>query len=100
MAKEAKKQIDEPFDESIAIKIAVYREVPKKWSLKRIGEALDGNILPKTRPDLDNYLKAILDGLSGIAFTDDNLICRIEAEKWYGKPRAEIEITPMRELLK
>jgi Holliday junction resolvase RusA-like endonuclease len=33
------------------------------------------------RPDLDNFIKAALDGLNGVAFIDDSQICKIYAEK-------------------
>ena len=45
--------------------------------------------------DVDNHLKAIFDGLSGIVFCDDAQIVRCVVEKHTDKerPRAEIEIS-------
>ncbi len=45
--------------------------------------------------DVDNFLKAIFDSLSGIVFKDDAQIVRCVVEKFTDKknPRAEIEIT-------
>lgn len=83
---------DEPIDVPVELDVVVYREPPKSWSKKKKKEALDGLIVPETRPDLDNYLKSILDGLNEVAFTDDNLVCRIVAEKRYGEEKAIIEI--------
>lgn len=90
---ETKKQMGEPFDVPCSVRIAVYREVPKSWSLKKKQSAMDGDILPRTSPDLDNYIKSILDGMNKIAFIDDSLVCNIHAYKRYGEPRVEIEIT-------
>lgn len=44
--------------------------------------------------DVDNHLKALFDGLSGIIFCDDAQICRCVVEKFTdkAKPRAVIEI--------
>lgn len=44
-------------------------------------------------PDVDNLVKAIMDGLNGIAWSDDRQVIRVEAERRKGEPeRAEIEI--------
>jgi len=47
---------------------------------------------PKTtKPDLDNLIKLIFDALNGIAYNDDNQICRIgEIEKWYVGPNDQV----------
>lgn len=47
--------------------------------------------------DLDNGLKALLDSLKGIAWTDDAQVKRIEAERHEDKenPRAEVVIEEM-----
>lgn len=44
--------------------------------------------------DVDNFLKAIFDGLSAIVFCDDSQICRCVVEKYTDKenPRAVIEV--------
>jgi len=46
------------------------------------------------RVDLDNLVKAICDGLNGVAYEDDAQITHIEADKLYdaANPRCEIEI--------
>lgn len=49
--------------------------------------------MPIIKPDLDNYIKSVLDGLNGLAFEDDNQIIRIDAIKLYSDhPRTEILI--------
>ena len=47
--------------------------------------------------DVDNHLKAIFDGLSGIVFEDDAQIVRCIVEKYQDRkrPRAEIEISKL-----
>lgn len=56
---------------------------------------------PTTRiyGDCDNHLKAVFDGLNGIAIEDDAQIVRCLVEKFTDKtnPRAEIELTPAQE---
>ena len=58
--------------------------VPQSWSKKRTEAAIRGDELPTKRPDLDNYLKAILDGMNGVAFADDSQVVEISARKQYG----------------
>ena len=38
---------------------------------------------PHVRPDLDKYIRAALDALTGIAYGDDEQVCKIVAEKVY-----------------
>lgn len=63
----------------------------RKKSVKRIHHTI--------RPDLDNLIKAILDGLNGIAFKDDAQVCSISAIKEYGlgdeDGRITVELHPM-----
>lgn len=44
--------------------------------------------------DVDNHLKALLDGLSGICYHDDSHVVSVSAEKFQDKdnPRVEIEL--------
>lgn len=39
----------------------------------------------KTKPDLDNCIKLVLDAMNDIVYDDDNLICEINAKKIWGK---------------
>jgi Holliday junction resolvase RusA-like endonuclease len=45
-----------------------------------------------SRPDLDNIIKAILDGLNGIVFHDDAAVAEIIASKKYGEDRVEVQV--------
>ena len=46
---------------------------------------LHGSIKHTKKPDIDNVVKTVLDGLNGIAFVDDSSICEIYARKYYGR---------------
>jgi Holliday junction resolvase RusA-like endonuclease len=45
-----------------------------------------------SRPDIDNIVKAILDGLNGIVFADDASVAQLVASKEYGEERVEVQI--------
>ena len=81
----------------ISVKITFKFSVPKSYSKAEYYEALIGEIRPK-KADIDNYIKSVLDGLNGVAFTDDRYICHLEAEKIYtdGEPEVIVEISSMK----
>jgi Holliday junction resolvase RusA-like endonuclease len=45
--------------------------VPASWSKKKQADALAGRIYPTTKPDKDNVIKAIYDGMNGVVWRDD-----------------------------
>ena len=82
-----------PSQGPIACHIHVYRGIPKSWSRAKREAARSGKLLPTSRPDADNYLKGIMDGLKGVAWLDDSQVVRVVCEKAYSEqPRAVIEI--------
>ena len=40
---------------------------------------------PYVRPDLDKLVRAVLDGLTGVAYEDDQQVVRLTAQKAYGE---------------
>lgn len=50
------------------------------------------------KPDADNIIKIILDGLNKVAFYDDAQVCKLYFEKKYAEiPRVEITIKNLKE---
>ena len=69
----------------VSLRVIFYLPRPKRPKAER----------PMTRPDVDNYVKAVLDGLNGVAWHDDSQVVTLHAEKHYtltGKPYLELEI--------
>ena len=79
----ARQVIKEPFICPIRLNCTFYIETPKSWSKKKRSEAMEGRILPTSRPDLDNYVKSVLDGLNEILYKDDSQVIEISARKKY-----------------
>jgi Holliday junction resolvase RusA-like endonuclease len=86
----------DPLEGSINIEIKFFFSPPKKLT-RRNHNSFEG--VPKnSRPDLDNLIKSILDGLNSSGFwKDDSQITRLVAEKlWTDKePRIEIIISTL-----
>ena len=72
----------EPSEKPLKAIVVVTFEPPKSLSKKK-REAL---LLTKytKKPDVDNVIKAILDGLNGIAYKDDSQIYDLKTRKEYG----------------
>lgn len=68
-----------------AVRLSVVATFPRPKTCKRAQ--------PSVRPDLDNVVKAILDGLnqSGI-WRDDAQVCELTATKAYGKPECVVTV--------
>ena len=77
----------------IIIELSLYIPMLKSFSkIKRL-KATDGVLRPTTKPDIDNYIKGILDSLNGLFWHDDGQIVEIHAGKYYSdNPRIEMEI--------
>ena len=77
----AEMSISEPLTGPILLVVRVAYEIPKSWSTaKKYEHESAYHIQP---PDLDNVIKSIKDGLSGIAYHDDKQVAVIEASKFW-----------------
>jgi Holliday junction resolvase RusA-like endonuclease len=89
----AKRALGAEFAPDVPLKICVtaYLKIPASSSLKIKNEMLAGNMLPTKKPDCDNILKIIMDGLNGVAYPDDKLVCEAYVWKLYSdNPRVEV----------
>ncbi len=62
-------------DGAVRLDVHVYRALPKD---RPKGTTSEPDII---RPDLDNIVKAIMDGLNGVAYLDDSQVVEIHAYK-------------------
>ena len=74
-----------PLDGPLAIRVRFY--LPRPPSRRK------AELWPDRKPDLDNLLKALWDGLSlARVFVGDSRIVRVEAEKLYGEAKTEVQV--------
>lgn len=77
----------------LEVVINAYFGIPKSWSKKKKEQALDGEIRPCVKCDIDNIEKICCDALNKIAFEDDKQIVDMHGHKYYSdEPRVEITI--------
>jgi Holliday junction resolvase RusA-like endonuclease len=70
---------------SLPVKITISFFMPRPKTVKRA--------YPSVAPDLDKLVRAVLDGLTGVAYEDDGQVVQIHARKLYGaEVGAEIEL--------
>jgi len=83
----------EPMGGPVSVRVAAYLPIPASWSGKKQRQAEEGLIVPTTRPDVDNYVKAALDAINTIVVRDDSQVALLEAAKFYDRrPRLEIDV--------
>jgi Holliday junction resolvase RusA-like endonuclease len=82
-----------PLDEPVAVCVTAYVKCPKAVKGQKRLDAMEGVLKPVTRPDLDNYAKAALDGCNSIIFRDDSLVTDLIVRKRFSeRPRLVITV--------
>jgi len=81
-----------PYNFPVGIRLIFGVKRPLAHYTKR-GLRKDASFYAFKKPDLDNYIKLVLDALNGVFYKDDSLICSIHAKKIYTtKPFTEIRL--------
>ena len=70
----------------VSVEIIAFMEIPKSWSKVKRMEAEYGALQHTTKPDLDNIVKAALDGMEGAVYVSDKQVTSIKARKMYCHP--------------
>lgn len=85
-----------PFDGACAIHVDAFYAIPKSMSKAKQAMALAGDIRPTKKPDGDNILKAICDGINGVVWRDDVQAVDARVTKRYGKtPCVYVEVSEL-----
>ena len=71
------------FTGAVNVSVCAFVAIPESWSKKKKAAALSGEIMPTSKPDIDNVTKAILDGMNKVVFKDDAQVVRTLSEKAY-----------------
>lgn len=81
------------FDGPVGVNLFIDCHVPASWSQKKQRMALVGEVLPTSKPDADNVVKAIFDGCNGALWRDDVLVVDLRVRKRYAAtPCVRVEV--------
>lgn len=81
-----------PHSGPVVLRLCAYRAIPSGFSKTKAAAAERGEIVPTTKPDLDNYTKMV-DALNGIVWTDDSQVVTAIVHKRYSeRPRLVIDV--------
>ena len=82
-----------PFEGMIRVVIYIYVKIPARMKKQDRARALLGELHPITRPDIDNYIKTILDAMNETVINDDNQVTELVSYKRYSdRPRVDVEV--------
>lgn len=73
-----------PFAGPVELTLDIRLQIPASWSRKRQQLAEAGQIAATKKPDADNVLKAVKDGMNGIVWVDDAQAVEYRISKRYG----------------
>lgn len=80
----------------VLVRMFIAHQVPTSWSQKKQRQALEGLVFPTSKPDVDNVVKAVFDGLNGVVWRDDVQVVDLQLTKRYSsQPRVEVEVVPI-----
>nr|WP_199065070.1 RusA family crossover junction endodeoxyribonuclease [Chromobacterium sp. ASV5] len=79
------------------VTVVMVLPIPASWSKKKQAAALAGQVYPTKKPDADNVVKALFDGMNGVVWVDDVQACDIVVRKRYGAtPGVQVAVQEIR----
>ncbi|MBN3750104.1 RusA family crossover junction endodeoxyribonuclease [Burkholderia sp. Se-20373] len=93
MAASAAMRSTEPYAGPIRLVVHIGMPIPTSWSQKRQRAAAAGEIGATKKPDADNVVKALKDGMNGVAYVDDGQVVDLWVAKRYAVvPGVRVEV--------
>lgn len=87
-----------PLEGAVEASLEFFLPHPRYHYTKTGAKSSRYRIYPPVKPDLDKLVRAVLDGLTGVAFRDDAQVVTIQASKTYGiRPGVQISIRSIKE---
>ncbi|AOJ69350.1 MULTISPECIES: RusA family crossover junction endodeoxyribonuclease [Burkholderia] len=93
MAARAAMRSTEPYAGPIRLIVHISLPIPASWSQKKREAAAAGAIGATKKPDADNVVKALKDGMNGVVYVDDGQVVDLWISKRYARtPGVRIEV--------
>lgn len=74
-----------PIEGPVEMSLVIVMPIPKSWPNWKRELALQGKVMPTTKPDQDNCIKAAKDGMNGVVWVDDcQVVSTISAKVYAG----------------
>jgi len=81
-----------PLQGPIALDLQFGIPIPASWSKRKKADAVANIVRPTSRPDIDNYIKAVMDAVNGLAYHDDAQVVSLFAKLVYSEsPHVHLE---------
>ncbi|MEK7916625.1 RusA family crossover junction endodeoxyribonuclease [Burkholderia contaminans] len=82
----------EPYAGPIRLIVHIGLPIPASWSLKKQEAAAAGAIGATKKPDADNIVKSVKDGMNGVVYVDDGQVVDLWVSKRYARaPGVRVE---------
>jgi len=86
-------------DGPVSLTVYFFFPIPRSWPREKRVLALNCELLPTVKPDLDNCTKLVSDALTGIVWKNDSQAIFIRVAKFYSdRPRTEIVVGSLEEV--
>ena len=83
-----------PVTGPVGVTIKAFFSIPKSYPKARKERIALGLELPTKKPDIDNLVKSVCDGMNKIVYEDDAQVVSVQAHKSYGNfARVEVKVT-------
>lgn len=73
-----------PMTGPMMVVMSIMLPIPASWSKRKRAQAIAGQVLPTTKPDTDNVIKAVYDAINGVVWVDDVQVVDEHTTKRYG----------------
>lgn len=80
-------------DGYISLSLDVYFAIPKSYTKEKRLTCEHNINRPDKKPDIDNILKIVLDGLNGVAYADDKQVIEVRCRKFYSVSSGYLKVS-------